>query len=68
MNINEFRYWLEGFSENIKDNPTPEQWKKIKAKLDELTAIKINPYPPTDYIPRLTGIPYNDPSIIKTTY
>jgi hypothetical protein len=35
VNINEFKAWFEGFSEGVTgDAPTPEQWKKIKAKVE----------------------------------
>lgn len=37
MNITEFKAWFEGFSENIDETPTPEQFEKIKAKIAELT-------------------------------
>ena len=33
MTIKEFNAWLDGFSEAIGDAPTPDQWQKIKAKL-----------------------------------
>ena len=36
MTFNEFRAWFDGFSEAIGDAPTPEQWAKIKAKVDSL--------------------------------
>lgn len=40
MTPQEFKAWLEGFSEAIDEAPTPEQWAKIKAK-----AAKIVPAP-----------------------
>lgn len=36
MTLNEFRAWFDGFSEAIGDAPTPEQWAKIKAKVNGL--------------------------------
>lgn len=38
MTLNEFRAWFDGFSEAIGDAPTPDQWAKIKAKVDALDA------------------------------
>lgn len=36
MTFNEFKSWLDGFSEAIGDAPTPEQWAKVKAKVGEV--------------------------------
>lgn len=36
MTLNEFKHWLDGFSESITGAPTYEQWTKIKAKIDSL--------------------------------
>ena len=36
MTLNEFKHWLDGYSEGINDKPTKVQWKKIKDKLDEV--------------------------------
>lgn len=36
MELSEFKAWLEGFEEAIDGTPTPEQWGKIKSKLDEV--------------------------------
>lgn len=33
MTFNEFKSWLDGFSEAIGDAPTPEQWAKVNEKL-----------------------------------
>lgn len=38
MQLNEFKAWLDGFSEAIGDAPTPEQWAKVKAKFAEVTS------------------------------
>ncbi len=35
MTLNEFRAWFDGFSEAIGDAPTPEQWERIKLKVNE---------------------------------
>lgn len=42
MTVNEFKAWLEGYSENISDCPTPEQWKKIKEKLLNMRSEVVN--------------------------
>ena len=36
MTPNEYKAWLDGFSEGIKGSPTKEQWEKIKNKTMEL--------------------------------
>lgn len=36
MTINEFKAWLEGFSEGVQGAPTISQWNKIKARIDSL--------------------------------
>ena len=36
MTLNEFKSWLDGFSEAIGEAPTPEQWVKVKAKVNEV--------------------------------
>ena len=41
MNVQEFKAWMEGFEEAMIDAPTPEQWAKIKAKINSLSAFEI---------------------------
>ena len=42
MKLNEFRAWLEGFSESFKDNaPSVEQFEKIMTKLGEVEEIVV---------------------------
>ena len=36
MTLNEFKAWFEGFSENLGEVPTKAQWKRIKARIDEI--------------------------------
>lgn len=36
MTINEFRAWLDGFKEAIGEAPTPDQWAKVLAKLQDV--------------------------------
>jgi hypothetical protein len=33
MTLNEFKYWLDGFSASIDKAPTEEQWGVIQSKL-----------------------------------
>jgi len=33
MNLQEFKAWFEGFSENMTGVPNKTQWEKIKAKI-----------------------------------
>ncbi len=37
MTIKEFKAWLEGFEEAMGGAPTPEQWAKIRAKIETLS-------------------------------
>lgn len=54
MTLNEFKAWLEGFSDAMGDAPTPEQWKKIKEKLARVDAFTL---------PNTTGPLYRRPDI-----
>lgn len=36
MTLNEFKCWLDGFSECIIDAPSKMQWEKILTKLDNV--------------------------------
>ena len=50
MNIQEFKYWLQGFKEAIDTTPTLNQWKKILEMIDKVSDkendLKIS-YPPS---------------------
>lgn len=40
MTLNEFKAWLEGYSEGFADGmPTAEQWAKVKAKLETVKLV-----------------------------
>lgn len=52
MDVKEFKAWFDGFCESIDGAPTPEQFAKIKAKIQGLEmGSKINYREPT---PRAT--------------
>ena len=36
MTLGEFKAWFEGFNESIDGAPTPEQFEKIKEKIDSV--------------------------------
>lgn len=36
--LRRFLDWFEGFNENIEEQPTPKQWERIKAKVEDLYA------------------------------
>mgnify|MGYP006921299578 CR=1 FL=1 len=60
MTLNEFKAWLEGFSDAMGDTPTPEQWAKIKAKLatvrdDRPFSPSIPAYPRSPSVPGIYG-------------
>lgn len=46
MTIAEFKAWLEGYTANMGVAPTAEQWKAIKAKLDKLQVVTVEPLYP----------------------
>lgn len=35
--LKSFLCWFEGFAENIKKQPTPEQWGRIKARISSIS-------------------------------
>jgi len=43
MTISEFRAWLDGFKEAIGEAPTPEQWKKVLARVDGVREQAVSP-------------------------
>lgn len=46
MTLNEFKAWLEGFEESLNGYaPDRDQWKKIKARIDQITAVPAIPAP-----------------------
>ncbi len=49
MTIQEFKAWLEGFSEAIGDSPTPDQWNKIKEKVKTLGYSNVRVDTPSPY-------------------
>lgn len=38
--LKSFLDWFEGFAENIKKQPTPAQWSRIKARISDLQKIQ----------------------------
>lgn len=38
MNLQQFKSWFEGFTENISGTPTKAQWSRIKERVGEITA------------------------------
>jgi hypothetical protein len=40
MTLTEFKFWLEGFSEQISVSPNANQWSRIKERLKEVTEDK----------------------------
>lgn len=51
MNLNEFKAWFEGYTEEIKKAPTQKQWKRICEKLEEVGSSQ---YWPHTYTPTTT--------------
>ena len=45
MKIDEFKAWLDGYSEAIHGAPNEQQWDRIKAQIGTLVdAVKLVPY------------------------
>ncbi len=38
MNLSEFKAWFEGFTEDMDKPPTAKQWKRVKARVEEITS------------------------------
>lgn len=38
MHLSEFKAWFEGFTEDMDGPPSPKQWRKIQARVKEITA------------------------------
>lgn len=53
MTMNEFTAWLEGYEESFTNKmPNKEQWKRIKAKMEDIyVPIQTYSYPYTYTIP-----------------
>lgn len=37
MNLQEFKAWFDGFTENMKGPPTEKAWKRIQSRVAEIT-------------------------------
>ena len=58
MTFNEFKCWLEGFTDNWKDVPRRDQWDKIREKLNEVAEpIQVPTYWPLGDFKSETYIP-----------
>lgn len=44
MTLNEFKAWFDGFTEDMEGPPSDKQWKKIKARVKEITGVSTS-YP-----------------------
>ncbi len=44
MNLSEFKAWFEGFTEDMDKPPTTKQWKRVKARVEEITSVP-TPWP-----------------------
>lgn len=40
MTLDEYKAWLDGFSEGVNGAPTETQWKKIRDKLNQVYSLK----------------------------
>jgi len=67
MTFNEFKSWLDGFSESIGESPTPEQWAKVKEKLATVQDRSF-PIMPNLGSPALPSYPLPYPRYAETNY
>lgn len=44
MNLSEFKAWFDGYTENMKDEPSAKQWKRIKERVAEIEG-SVTTYP-----------------------
>lgn len=44
MTLSEFKAWFEGFTESLDEPPNAKQWKRIKARVAEISGSPTN-YP-----------------------
>lgn len=42
MNLRDFKFWLEGYCEQIGDPPTRKEWKLIKEKIASINDQPLN--------------------------
>ena len=61
MTTTEFKAFLEGM--DVQACPTPEQWARIKAKIEALEALRFD-YPIEPRIMPATGTPYIDTTVL----
>ena len=66
MTFNEFKSWLDGFSEAIGEAPTPEQWAKV---MDKLATVQERALPSIPNLaPSLPSYPPRYPRYFDTNY
>ncbi len=62
MNLSEFKAWFEGFTEDMDKPPTAKQWKRVKARVEEITSSS-SPSPWPVFVERyVRPNPHYDPS------
>ena len=70
MKINEFKAWLDGYSEAIHGMPNEQQWSRIKDQIEQVvdTMQIASPWtiPPVTCLPRIP-IPYIRPMTTTLT-
>lgn len=52
MTLSEFKAWFEGFTEDMDGAPTDKQFKKIRAKVKEITGTPMAPVVIREYVER----------------
>ena len=58
MKSSEFKAWFDGFSENIDGQPNAKQWKRIKARVEDIDGESITPTVIREYVDRYLPRPY----------
>lgn len=57
MTLQEFKSWLEGFSENIEGAPSTKQWERIQEQIQKVRAYPaVNPSPIEYLVPNSTEL------------
>jgi len=62
MNLQEFKAWFQGYTENINGQPSKKQWDRICKRVEEITDY------PTTYPVFIRQYPYYQPTWYTTGY
>lgn len=41
MNLQEFKHWFQGFTEELSGTPNTKQWERIKKRINEINDVAV---------------------------